>query len=200
MSSTIQRGRPTQTTGIDAALALISLLLLGMLFYGPWQDLCTAYARQVAFEQRDKLFDKAMRGEIEFADPAYRKVRTSIEQLIRFAHELSLLSFLMFKWRRQATHQPRGPSELTVALRSIKDEKVRRDITVLTWKAHYAMVLMMLAKSPVSVLFVFGLLIVRHITHTVPKSMTRYARPAGEIIQIEAETAFIDDRGFAKAA
>lgn len=185
---------------VDAAVSVLLLLVLGLIFYGPWQEACTAYARQVAFEKRDALFDMARRGDIAFDDPSYIAVRRSIEQLIRFAHELTLFNFVVLSIS-YSRHQQHQASDLTSALRPIRNKAVRKSVSVLVWRTHYAMMVMMLAKSPVTVLpLAIALLVRRCLAGGIPKKVTRIVRPVGERIQLEAEAAPVNHEPLLKAA
>ena len=50
----------------NSFFALAGLTGFLLLFYGPWQSVCTDVARQLMFEQRDKIFDMARGGMINF--------------------------------------------------------------------------------------------------------------------------------------
>jgi hypothetical protein len=77
------------STAADAIVALAALIALLCLFYGPWQSLCIDLSRQFIFERRDRLFDMALAGRIEFDSEAYRATRRALNGMIRFAHELT---------------------------------------------------------------------------------------------------------------
>jgi hypothetical protein len=81
---------------IDALLALVGLLLLGVFWCGVWQEVCTDIARQYIFERRDMLFDVAAEGRLSFKSREYREVRAHLESLIRFAHDLNFSHFLLY--------------------------------------------------------------------------------------------------------
>ena len=92
----------------DSLCALVALSGFLVLFYGPWQSVCTDVARQLMFEQRDKIFDMARSGVIEFDSREYRRVRISIEQNIRYAHELTFAKLVApnsMSWFRRAPYR-----------------------------------------------------------------------------------------------
>ena len=51
--------------------------------------------RDRLFAVRQKLFDYADSGEVEFSDPAYTKLRHLLNSLIRFAHHLTFTRFAL---------------------------------------------------------------------------------------------------------
>jgi|SRR5580692_10901927 hypothetical protein len=70
----------------DALTALLSLALFLLVFYGPWQATCTDWGRNVIFESRDKIFDMAADGELDFDSDEYKTIRASLQTLIRYLH------------------------------------------------------------------------------------------------------------------
>ena len=81
----------------NAVISLLALALFVCLFYGPWQAVCTDWARQILFEKRDKLFDMAMAGKLHFASEEYKSIRRMLESMIRFAHHLTWPKLLFIK-------------------------------------------------------------------------------------------------------
>lgn len=73
----------------EALITLALLFLLFVLFYGPWQEVCTDYTRQIIFERRDRLFDMATSGKLDFNSEEYRTMRSTLEGCIRYAHDLT---------------------------------------------------------------------------------------------------------------
>jgi len=79
----------------DGLVALATLIALLCLFYGPWQGVCTDISRQIIFERRDRLFDMARAGRIDFSSDAYRAARQALNGLLRFAHKLTWQEFVI---------------------------------------------------------------------------------------------------------
>jgi len=171
----------------EAAWAIAALIMLCILFYGPWQEVCTDYARQVMFEKRDALFDLAINGEIDFGSTQYRTIRSSLEKAIRFAHELSLPRFLVFRWYLRRTNLKRSESELIEAVNAIENEETRRSVQHLVSEAQLAMILMAMAKSPIMVLFSLfaGALLI--FTDGFKSRIRDAVSPLAEMVQMEAE-------------
>lgn len=74
----------------------ISLTLGAWIAFWLNRDLKVDTLRQEMFALRDRLFDEADRGLIEFSHPAYVMLRTTMNGFIRFAHRLSFLEILLF--------------------------------------------------------------------------------------------------------
>jgi hypothetical protein len=84
---------------IDDLMALLMLLLLaGLLwwwFFFAYKDYRIALLRQELFKIRDELFARAAQGEISFDHAAYGMARTTLNGMIRFAHQVSFLRFIV---------------------------------------------------------------------------------------------------------
>jgi hypothetical protein len=85
----------TAFAAANAIVALATLTALLVLFYGPWQAVCTEFARQFIFERRDKLFDMALAGRLAFDSEAYKASRTAFNGMLRFAHTLTWQEFVI---------------------------------------------------------------------------------------------------------
>jgi hypothetical protein len=77
----------------EAVICLAMLAALLCLFYGPWQAVCTDISRQIIFERRDRLFDMALAGRLEFDSEAYRAARIALNRMLRLAHRLTWQEF-----------------------------------------------------------------------------------------------------------
>ena len=78
---------PTLAIVIDTSIKLVLLWVLAYCFWRPYR---TDALRQRLFSLRDELFDLAADGRIAFDDPAYWRLRRTINCMIRFGHRLSL--------------------------------------------------------------------------------------------------------------
>ena len=133
---------------LEALATLILLVALATILYGPWQTFCTDAARQTLFEVRDDLFDLAAQGKLSFQSPAYRAIRTAIEQNIRYAHTLTLWRFIAIFWHMKRSGTLQQKSDLTRAIESISDVEVRNQIHVLAMRVTRENMWMMVTKSP----------------------------------------------------
>jgi hypothetical protein len=177
----------------NSFFALAGLTGFLLLFYGPWQSVCTDVARQLMFEQRDKIFDMARGGVINFESSEYRRVRISIEQDIRFAHQLTLARLIFVAWSLHLFGR-RGEdlwkSDLFPAIERIADDNVRNEMLRRVRLVHVYMICMIICKSlicwlilPLLVLIVMVAMATARL-YALCKKAVRYT---GELIQIEAE-------------
>jgi hypothetical protein len=140
----------TAAVTINALFGLAALALVACVFYGPWQEVCTAFARQIIFERRDAIFDLARAGRLDFASDEYRTIRQSLEKSIRFAHEMTWVrcAFLYNALRRRGGAAS-GKTELQEAIDRINDPATRDEVRRLTSEATAAVVVMMGFKSAI---------------------------------------------------
>lgn len=159
-----------------------------MLVYGPWQELCTAFTRQILFEKRDAIFDMALKGDLSFNDPDYREIRALLERSIRFAHEVTvprlLFYYLSLRKRDDITHKK---PELFKAVERISDSRVRQAVFGLVMESLSAMLVMAIVKSPIAMICltpVYALVMMAHIGRTFAHTVRDHSQA---LIQIEAE-------------
>lgn len=175
---------------INGAHALIGLATVGaflIAFYWPWQAVWADIARQIVFEKRDAIFDIARAGGISFNSREYRYVRTSLEQVIRFAHLATLPRILLAAftawWRGELpTHSP-----IDDAIDRISNEEVRLAIKKLVAQALRAVAMTMAIRSlPVLVLFPLTLIAIGTLAlcHNLARAL---ARIVGIVILVESE-------------
>ena len=124
-------------TPVHFVHAIEGLLAAGALiwfFCGPWQTLCTAVSRQRQFELRNRLFDLAADGKIEFSHPAYQSLRNFLNANIRFSHAMTFGGLLITVAVADTRAYSREPlpdvvervnePEVRVALREIMQQSV----------------------------------------------------------------------------
>jgi hypothetical protein len=167
----------------DALAALVALSLFLLFFYGPWQGAVMDIARQIAFEQRDAVFDLAAQGKLEFDSDEYKTIRDSFNKLIRFAHELNWIR-LVIHWDSDKTI-----SDVHRAIDRIQDPETRANVSNHLRKARYAMIAMIGAKS---LPLLFGAIIAGAVTWCMGTTRDLFMKidgRFGEIMQVEAEGA-----------
>jgi hypothetical protein len=170
---------------LDAAISLVLIIALLWTIYGPWQQVCTDFGRQYLFEARDKIFDLAIAGRLDFSSHEYRTIRTSLEKSIRFAHEMTVPRFVIFAAALQWTGNLGKRSELRNAVESISDPETRQQVAALIGEAHQRLVLWMALKSP---LFMCGAVIAAILLGISSMGRTdRLSSGVGELIQREVE-------------
>lgn len=170
----------------EALFGILALAGFMFVFYGPWQTVCTDWARQTIFESRDGIFDLARAGALSFEAENYRTIRSSLNCLIRFAHEVTWVEFcaLYVGMRRHFDADNFKESDLKKALEEIESEVTRKKVNKLVNDAQRAVVLMMAFKSlPLCILFC-----ATQISATIGGKVKPIARSLREMVQIEAET------------
>ncbi len=138
---------------LDPFLSFSLLLAFLAWFYGPWQETCTDFARQVIFEQRDRLFDLADARKISFDSVEYKKFRSSLNAAIRFSHEMTLARMLFLAVCYHFGLIERVPPEFSRYVAQLPND-VMTEILQIRQKAFLAMVVSMLCRSLVVILVV----------------------------------------------
>lgn len=164
----------------DALASLLAALLLVVLFYGPWQSVCTDWARQTIFESRDRLFDMAREGRLSFESDEYRTIRSSLESLIRYAHQLTIVRFA---WMLSMRETPLKRSNMDTAISKIYDQDTRNEVRGLTDRACRAIIWMMGAKSLLGIMVMIAAPFkpVRRIAVTIAKTHVDEIQKEAEI-------------------
>lgn len=168
----------------DALLGILALTAFAFVFYGPWQSVCTDWARQTIFESRDAVFDMACAGDLSFDSKEYRVIRASLNSLIRFAHEVTWLEFVVVYAALSRSSVLHKDSDLKKALDSIQSDAVRNKLGRLVADAQRAAVLMMAFKS----LPLCLVLLATVVSNSIRKRLKPIARSLREKVQLEAET------------
>lgn len=108
--------------------------------------------RQDLFNIRDELFNAAIRGEINFDNEAYKMMRTTLNGMIRFTEDISILHLssivlahkYIFKGRRQEDYENR----YRIAMRDLPESQ-KLLITKISTTAHFIIVRYVIKNSPV---------------------------------------------------
>lgn len=126
---------------------VIALAALGVFVFGPLQWVTTDAARQHLFSLRDRLFDIAHSGRMDFSSVEYRLLRATFDRQIQYAHLLSFWRLLMLA--RVARRVTKTPRAIEGAVASIGDDETRNEVKGLVQKMNQTAILMICAKSPV---------------------------------------------------
>lgn len=174
----------------DAFFVFLGVLAVLGIFYGPWQSLCTDVARQLIFEQRERLFDLALEGKMDFSSYQYRTIRLKMESLVRFAHELTWPNYVYTGIVYPNVRKSSADSSILNIVNQIDDENVRFEVQSIVVKSYAVILLMMFAKSLVILIvwpMFLGLFIasrsIRALMVWVKSSILRH----GAVVQAEAE-------------
>jgi hypothetical protein len=177
-------------TDADALLSFLCIAATLLLFYGPWQSLCTDVARQLIFEQRSALFDMARTGRLRFDSPEYREIRQDLERLIRFSHELTLPRVIYLAIMLPMVRQRGLRSPALDAIARLGDKDLERDITRIILKSYTVSIAMMIAKSWIGILLIPAAMVplmVGAAKHRFRARTKPYIVRIGSVIQAEAE-------------
>jgi hypothetical protein len=132
----------------EALWTYIVLVVVAFIYYGPWQEACTDVARQMIFERRDRIFDLACEGKLQFESHEYKTIRLALNGMLRFAHELTwpalVVHWLMVKGDSVAR---RRTAQVNEAIDSISDLETREKVRGLMLESVAVLICMMLAKS-----------------------------------------------------
>lgn len=134
-------------TLLHAIVGVGTLGLFLLVFYGPWQAVCTDIARQLVFEKRDAIFDMAASGRLSFESEDYRRIRICLEGMIRFAHEATvprmLVGLVVIGLRKEVA----GSRDLDRAVAGIRDGATRSEVNRLVNEAVACLCVTMLLRS-----------------------------------------------------
>jgi len=179
----------------DALISFLALVSILLVFYGPWQGVCADYARQVVFEKRDKLFDYAREGRIDFNSQEYKAIRSGLETSIRFAHDITFIRFIYLSMclKEETQHvgkEPATKSSLLTIAYSIQEDSLRNDVVSLVHEAQRAIVFSMAARSLVFICLVPIVLICALFIWFLKRAsnISNMIASIGEAIQKEAES------------
>jgi hypothetical protein len=116
----------------------LSLLMLWVLMFGCWRYYRVDALRDRLFDLRDRLFDYAESGAIDFNHPAYGRLRSSLNSMIRFAHRVNFarLVVAVLTHKIAPNHQEISAyREWVKAVQSIPSEETREQL----WRFHQEM-------------------------------------------------------------
>ncbi|MBI5164171.1 MAG: hypothetical protein HY985_09750 [Magnetospirillum sp.] len=134
------------------ALALLSLLALGALLYGPWQTFWEDWGRQRLFEVRDEIFDMAADKRMEFNNAQYITIRQSLNYAIRFMHQLTWLRILYIYLSQRLFGVPFRASALEQAIDQIPERHLRSELEDKMVRVGRIMLYVVIMRSPLLVM------------------------------------------------
>ena len=144
---------------------IIHILLLYFLVIAIWwlyvfahKDFMIDKTRQRLFETRDMLFDHAMEGRISFDDDAYPLVRDTLNGMIRFTHNISLIRFFIISFVCKDIDRAlsnKYAKELKSAFEKLSKEKQEIYKTILS-EAHLIVVVHLISTSLI-LFIIFGI-------------------------------------------
>jgi len=167
---------------VEAIAGILTVLALAVVFYGPWQWICTDMARQKAFEKRDAIFDIAARGDLAFDSREYRTIRHALEKTIRYAHTLTL-PYFFYVWFAYRIDGRNAKTELFSSIEAIENDAIRREVGEHVRQAIMATLGWTLLRSAVGLLVIVPLALGMKMVSGAKNNALR----VGKIAQAEAE-------------
>lgn len=171
---------------MDAVVGIGAFVALCAIAYGPWQWICTDFARQMIFERRDAIFDMACEGKLSFESPEYRRIRISLQKTIRYAHEVTLprLAILYIAYRPDLNS---ADNDLGKAIESIENTETRTEVQRHVNSALCSIFFFTLIKSPIFMFIILPILLISALVPTLLQKVRSESRKLREFIQLEAE-------------
>jgi len=159
---------------ITALHSIFGLLMLWALLYFGVREYRIDSVRQRLFILGDELFDYAAEGKVDFSDPAYGRLRTLVNSLIRFAHKLTFTQ-LMFA-TIAGTYCPPGLADrphhrLIRSIDALPSEEAKAKLQDIHRRAAMAVIRHMLVGSPLMFLYVTGYILWAIVVHGAKHSM-----------------------------
>lgn len=176
----------------DGFLFIACIAAALFVFYGPWQWVCADFARQIVFEQRDKVFDIAARGDMDFRSHQYKEIRDSLNYLIRFCHELTMPRLLFYHMFMPKSPARREHSTVFEIVHSITEVRLRKEVNEILVRAYAATIIMMLLRSlvaPIAAIVIVIAAVVSVCASGVKAVLARWALTLGDNIQVKADYA-----------
>lgn len=134
----------------SAAHFFLAILALGFLWY-QWRMYRVDALRQRLFAERDKLFDMAADGLINFDNPAYELLRWRLNGMIRFAHHVTFArwfwTLLLFKRQGLGIYK-----EWMEALQELPPD-LRKRLEEIDQQMSAGILMHMVSGSPVLIIF-----------------------------------------------
>lgn len=180
----------------DALVTVALLVIFAAWFYGPWQESCADYARQIAFEQRDRLFDMAARGKISFKSNEYKNTRRKLNAAIRFAHRMTVgrllffvlcekLGYIEVKEVSHTTQQTQYDEEINGEISDI----ITRSFKAIAYSMaarSLLLIIAVIAMSPIIIMLAYFYYLVAGITEATRLCATLILDPMVRALKIEA--------------
>ena len=142
------------------------LILLWVLVFWCWKSYRIDSFRQKLFALRDELFDFADSGAIAFDDPAYYRLRKTLNGMIRFAHQITFPRLCIALIAEKISPDPLAKEayqKWNDALLNINDFTIQETMLEIHSRMSFLMVKHMIKGSPTLFVSVVGVLIGTHL-------------------------------------
>jgi len=136
---------------ITFILFMIVVFLAWWLFFVAQQNYWLDYTRQRLFTIRDEFFDAALRKDISFQNPSYCTVRTTLNGMIQFTHEVNLMQIFVMIYAHKFIYKGRRSSDyqqnFMAAFNELSMDNKKLVLRTLK-RAHHAMLRHIISTSP----------------------------------------------------
>ena len=157
------------------------LFVLWWLFFVEYKRYRCDRTRQELFKIRDQLFQKAADGVLPFDSKAYCLTRTTLNGMIRFAHEVSFIRLLLGFWLHKSIQDrdaKRYLEDMSQALNdlpepgrtAVKEARSKMHLIIISHVIHTSLALLILLKP-----FLYYLRLVHKLSFYQNKAETRLA-------------------------
>ena len=145
-------------TSITSIYTLISILILGYLFFWCYRSYSLARFRQDVFDLRDQLFDHAYKGLISFEHPAYGMLRSTLNGFLRFAHTLSFWQIFIFIIivRKEKMSLPHSYEEEWEKVTRDLDDEIKTQLNQYLGALHFSILKHLIFSSPLLMVTIFA--------------------------------------------
>lgn len=164
---------------VAQVLLLASIIALWWVFFFIHREHRIDITRDRLFQVRDNLFDEAAKGTLSFDDKAYGIARTTLNGMIRFAHELNLMqvlvSFVMYRYGFKKHAVETYEQQLSGALKELSLEGRHAVLTALA-QAHLIILKQLIHTSIFLWPLLMPIILVFMARHKVNNLIRRYLR------------------------
>lgn len=147
----------------------------GRLVFVDYPQSAVDIARNKLFELRGELFEMANSGEIGFGDPAYQIHRDLINGMIRYAHEISVVHFMLSQLLSSNSNKVIG-SRLNQGLKESlgsASKTVRPKLARILEEASFEMLRLMVSRSIVMTIFVGSIAAILTVLHKLSRAYAK---------------------------
>lgn len=146
----------------EIVIVSFGLVAIWYLYFWLYKDYAIDCFRQNVFELRDKLFDEASMGLVDFNHPAYCLLRRTMNGTIRYSHKISFVQMVfvsfLFKKQELESHNVSFEKKFENAISNLEDEakerlsEYRKELINITF--HH-----IIRESPIAFFFIVLILI-----------------------------------------
>ena len=162
---------------IGSILLVLSLIALWAFFFFVRRSYWINFTRHELFRIRNQLFDEAATGVLNFNDEAYGLVRTTINGMIQFTHEINLMqmvtSYTVFRFGYKKEAVAQFEAQRMISFKELSKEGRQAALSALA-EAHAIILLHIINTSFLLFLTLKPIIAILRIKHQFKKFMKQY--------------------------